>query len=897
MRRFVKPFILSMLVLLSGGRASAQLLQATRSHYSTDDGLTSNSITKIVQDDYGYIWLATWNGLSRFDGYEFYNYKTGPASHVPNLHNRIKEITVDNLQNIWMRMYDNRIFVLLRSIDTIVNPFEGISGNEEFRTSISPTVTSAGDVLVEIDGVGIYKFRVDRENVRTQLITTGNLTITSMAEGYMSDIWLGTDKGVHRMDASNLTVERKGYFLDEQINCLYSNGYNIFAGTESGKIVSFSYGQEPVELYALNMRITGLFVDSHNLIWFSDTRNGVSRYNPETGEEKHFEQRVLHPVYDSAGAEFNEVDGILWMMMNHGGYGYYDRENDEVLYFHNDPSNPWNLSNTVMARLELPEGVIWESTTRCGLEKLEIQKNTILRTILVPDATSNLENEIRAMFYDMKHKELFLGNKASQLFVYPQNGAPSVISHDDQGNSLGRLYGISQGADGTIWVSSKDKGLYRLTRKPGGGFSMQNYCNDPENPASLSSNSAYATVEDRTGNLWVATYGGGVNVLPRGKQEFLNYKNGLRNYPFNSHQKVRSVALDKEGNVWAGTTDGILIMHLNADGKVAVEPLQHSEEEPDAILMSNDVVCLAQDAMGSMWVGTNGGGLTHTIGKDGDGRWLFENFGSKDGLPSEEIRAITFDTHGNVWFSTDHALCSFNVEKHIFTSFSNLDGVDDTQCSEGAAVNIPGGDILFGTINGYYTVDRNKLVNSVGNMLKLRFTDFWVDDELQSPRLNDNYDFYVPEAHEVVLPSHNSVFAIRFASLNYQLQHRVHYQYMVEGLDADWRNSDRDRTVTISNLPTGTYRFKVRAMLLESPEKADVRAITIVVPPYFLLSKNAIWLYMAVVAAILLWVLFGLQYRLERKYGVVRVKPEKVKPQPVAEQQQEETDAYEVIED
>ena len=250
-----------------------------------------------------------------------------------------------------------------------------------------------------------------------------------------------------------------------------------------------------------------------------------------------------------------------------------------------------------------------------------------------------------------------------------------------------------------------------------------------------------------------------------------------------------------------------------------------------------------------------------------------------------------------MWFSTDHALCSFNVEKHIFTSFSNLDGVDDTQCSEGAAVNIPGGDILFGTINGYYTVDRNKLVNSVGNMLKLRFTDFWVDDELQSPRLNDNYDFYVPEAHEVVLPSHNSVFAIRFVSLNYQLQHRVHYQYMVEGLDADWRNSDRDRTVTISNLPTGTYRFKVRAMLLESPEKADVRAITIVVPPYFLLSKNAIWLYMAVVAAILLWVLFGLQYRLERKYGVVRVKPEKVKPQPVAEPQQEETDAYEVIED
>ena len=95
----------------------AQQLQASLSHYSTDDGLASNAISNIKQDDYGYLWLATWNGLSRFDGYHFFNYRTGNASHIPNLHNRITDMVIDQTQNIWMRMYDGRIFVMFRQED------------------------------------------------------------------------------------------------------------------------------------------------------------------------------------------------------------------------------------------------------------------------------------------------------------------------------------------------------------------------------------------------------------------------------------------------------------------------------------------------------------------------------------------------------------------------------------------------------------------------------------------------------------------------------------------------------------------------------------------------------------------------------------------------------------
>lgn len=845
--------------------AAAQKFQASLSHYSTDNGLASNVISHITQDDYGYMWLATWNGISRFDGYHFYNYQTGTGSHIPRLHNRIIDIVVDTQQNVWMRMYDGRVFVIKRSIDMIINPFEGISGYENFTTNYPIKVTSSGDVLVSITGQGLYRMRVETDRVNAQLITTNDLVVTSMAEGYQNDIWLGTNKGVHRMDISNLTVERKGLFLDEHISCLFSNGYNIFVGTESGKIFSFSYGkQEPKLVYSGKEAIISLFVDSYSVVWFTDRREGASRLLPNSSDEKHFVQRIIVPEYDGYGGEFNEVNGAVWILMNHGGYGYYNREKDEVEYFHNDPSNPWNLSNTVNARYELNEGVVWESTSRRGLEKLEIMKKTIDRIQPFPDEGPSPNNEIRAMAYDVRRQTFIYANKTGTIFFQRQGEAARTLSKDATGQPLGRIYGIDIDKNGNYWISSKGNGLSQLIPQ-GNGYVIKNY-RHTDDEWSLNDDRVYQSVEDNDGNRWIATYGGGVNVMTKnnkGQTIFLNNKNNMQSYPYNSYLKVRSVALDKDGKVWAGTTDGVLMMSYRKN-KLELEPLTPSKRDPQHILMSNDIVCLAKDRQGNMWVGTNGGGLAQTIGKDADGNWLFENYGSADGLPSEEIRSITFDDRGNVWFSTDHVLCSFDTSKRIFTTFSNLDGVDETICSENSAVCMPGGNIIFGTVNGYYLVDRSRLITATGNMLKLRITDFWLNDELQSPRFSDLYDTYIPESRSVELPSHDAYISFRFASLNYQLQHRVHYQYMLEGYDKTWQNADKLRIASYSSLPTGKYTFKVKAFLLESPDKYDMRQIEVVVPPYFLLSSDAIWLYMFLAICLGVWLMFWHQRRVLR---------------------------------
>ena len=857
-----------MLVLWFPTDASAQQLQASLSHYSTDNGLPSNTIAAIHNDDYGFVWIATWNGVSRFDGYNFYNYRTGITSGVKGLHNRIDRMTIDQMQNVWLKMYDGRVFVLNRQTDRIEDPLAGISGHDGFIVDyfFVPYVTSVGDVLMSFGETGFYKLRLDRNGLKQEQIMTRNMTVKCVVEGYHNDLWVGTDQGVHRINTSNLSLEKDGYFLDEDISCLASNGYNIFAGTKSGKIMEFSYGQEPKTVKDFGKEITGLFVDSNGLIWFSDSGDGAYRLNPDTGDVKFFNQRVLVPEYTSRGAEFTEALGLVWVRMNHGGYGYYNREADEVEYFHNDPSNPWNLSNSVNACLEMNDGVVWESTIRRGLEKLEILKRTITRTLVMPESEHPMDNEVRAMCYDAKRHLTFLCNKRGKIFIYDAQGNHTgTITQDAKGTPISRPYGMSMDSQGNYWVCDKDKGVFKIT-PTGGGYNVQNICHTDGDAWSLSSNAAYQAVEDHDGNIWIATYGGGVNILRKnkaGKYIAIHAKNALKRYPQSAHQKVRTLAVAKDGKVWAGTTDGILIMQMR-NNNVTIEEMRMTDRLEDG-LMSNDIVYLASDAKGTMWIGTNSGGLSYVTGRDEHGGYKFKNYGIADGLPSEEIRGMAFDEKGNVWFSTDHMLSSFDVKKQIFTTYSQLDGVDETMCSEGSVIMGEGGNILIGTLNGYYTIDRKKLKNATGSLLKLRITDFYLDDELQSPRLNDTYDFYVPESRKVELPSHSSAFAFRFAALNYQLQHRMVYQYKLDGYDRDWVNADKTRTAHYHNVPAGTYRFQVKAFLLESPEAYDARSIEITVPPSPLLSPAAVWVYMVLMAVGMLFGLWWYQERLRKQ--------------------------------
>ena len=870
----MRKLLFLVLMVLSVTGAKANELQALRNHYTTSDGLASNAVADIVEDRFGYIWIATWNGLSRFDGYNFCNYPTGKNSGLPNFHNRILTLTADNGGNIWMRMYDNRIFVLNRHTDVIANAFESVEGGDLLKTNNGyqgKTHRTASTIVKSIDGYvyayirqkGIYRMRSVGAKPMVQLVDIGKRKVYAMATDKHANLWVATDKGLAKIKPTE-TKLNDGFVMDnkEIMNICCTANNTILVGTKNGNI--YNVGSKK-KIYSTNgSQISSLYQDSHSLIWFTTDTQGVYQYNPTTNTTRHFTQIVSTPEIDVNGAAYSEANGTLWVRMNMGGFGYYDYATGEMNYFHNNPDNTWNLSNTVATYVALQEGVIWMSTIRRGLEKLSLLRPCIMHRNLMPGSNVYGANETRAIIYDHTRKKILIGNKTGNILS--ADNATSALSPFCKVDA--KVYDMMQLENGDIYISTKGMGVYVLPK----GASQPKHLD-----INLSSQNVYQTVKDKAGNLWIATYNGGVNMY-NGKRVF--GPRNIKGYPKFSHTKVRSITLGPDGMVWAGTSDGILTM--KSDGKnVYAAPLEMSDDT-ELQTGNNDIIQLLRGVDGTMWVATNGGGLSKTTGKDKKGKWCFETFEEADGLPSNEIKSVAITKDNVVWFSADQTLCSFDNNKKLFTTFSILDGVNDESFSEGTGACLPNGEILFGTLNGYYIVDRSKLRTHNGSLLKLAITDFFVDDKLMSPRLNDTYDYYVPDSGKVRLPSRGSIFSVKFASLNYQLQHRVHYQYMLEGYDKEWHNADNQRRANYSNVPAGTYTLRIKAFLLENPDQYDERTLEITVPPYFFASTVALWIYIMLailgVGAYFYIRQRRIQYEAEqrKKMRVLKVGPEEI---------------------
>ena len=888
LEKYAPMILLTLALTMATGQPShAQSgLKASLTHYDTTDGLCSNALSCFAQDDYGYLWIGTWNGLSRFDGYEFLNYPTGVASGVPMMHNRIVDIAIDGMQNVWMRMYDYRVFVLNRKTDRIENPFEDIEEQGNIRVENKMIATMDGCVwLIQSSNKGLYCCKPTDNGFELSHVETRNLVGRDIVEGYRGELWMGTNRGLYHINRQTMSVDSTGFAMGESITDTYSNGYNIYIGTRNGNIYELENGSRFTKILSVGERIYSIFRDSRGIIWFSTAEDGVFRYKPSDGSIKRFTQQVKTPAFDTTDAHMTEVGGIVWVSMNHGGFGYYNRQKDEIEYFHNRPDNSWDLSNTVNCYKVMEEGVIWESTSGRGLEKLEIQNTIVSRHPLFPGAEGSA-NEVRAMFYDSDRDLLFMSNKSSSLIIEKGSGGKigkgkrTVITDDGNGHKLNRIYGISRDSEGNYWIACKSTGIFRMT--PVGDNSYKflfiDYARDGDD-SGLNSKECYQTVEDLKGNIWVATYGNGINILSYkgdGKWKVANSSNILTNYPQLEYKNVRTVARDKDGRIWAGTTDGILVMQLD-NGNLSIDKVSEMTN-PDHNLMSKDIVCINISPQGDIWIGTNGGGIARFIGWDDNGNYMFDTFRSNSELAFGEIKSLTFDSMGNVWFANDNIICTYDPAKNVFSSLNFQDGLDGTVCSETAALTLPGNNLLFGTLSGYYLLDINKLFTSDGATLKVRVTDFFLNDKLMTPRLDQTFDYCIPDSGIVRLPKNSSVPMFRFASLNFGTQHRVHYQYMLEGYDSEWQSANRNRTASYAGLPKGKYKFRVRAFLTEAPEKYDECSITIIVPPPFWLSIPAICLYVLLFIALIAGIVYykATQKSRIRKMRVLRVGPEDI---------------------
>lgn len=897
---------------------AATPLRGIFTEYDTMDGMAHNNIHDIHIDSRGFVWLCTWSGVSRFDGYEFRNYCTDPKN-MPVRHNRFRQVEEDAAGNLWFRTYDDHIYrfnPLSEEFEDVCAGIKQLEG-KSYRAGEMVCSTSSRYVWVEYQGFGLVGFFSDEENrLRSHNLIGHPLLgeqILHAARDLGDNLWVATPQGrVVVVEARSGNV-REITQTPKEIVALISTPQGVYFATDTtlhrasieeqaeevqvellcnlrheAEITEIAYdsrrdivyiGTAHEALYALQsggevehhtagdrpMRVRDMFVDSHGTVWITDTRNGITRFDPDKGDYKHFEQsQNTVQFYTGNNSVVIERGDKVWIKMNHVGFGYYDREKDSVEPFYNDPTRPdCRMSNGVAIFEVDNNNVLWLSTYyERGLQRIVLQTRD---TNLFPlgdkedDSTTSFLDEARALEVD-SDGNLWVGTKEGKLYIYDRSmRLTKEITRQPNGSPLGSIYTIKEDSHGNLWVGTKGDGVYRLSRRKGAKeeYDFKHLRHNPTDSNSLSNNQVYCIEEDSQGRLWIATYGGAINMIPSWDSEVIyNTLNSFPNYPTEPGERARYLLAAEHDRLLIATSEGLIICNPNIDPeRMHFTVAQRGMGDPRT-LQANDVIHLLKDSKERVWLSTYGGGLSRIEGYDENGQALFETYTTTDGLASNIVFSATESPDGALWLATERGLSRLQPDKGMFTNHTRHDGFKPIVYSEAAALTDHQGRVLFGSAgNSLHILDPMQSMSEEYDY-RLALTSFSVQN---SDALGDQQrreiNTLIAAGKPIRLRHNYILFRVGFSALNFRIQDRVNYAYKLEGYDSDWTITNQWSNVYYSKVPHGDYTFRIKAFVGDvdhaSPEIA--LPIHISTPPwaswwawmlYILLTVAILWLFM-----------------------------------------------------
>lgn len=913
-------------------------------HYSSEDGLSQNSIMSMAQDHNGVLWFSTWDGINRFNGYDFKVYKARQGNKIALTNNRVDLLEVDSYNYIWIQTYDNRIY----RFDQKTEKFEQVpaEGMEEGMRCSSIKILPDGIVWLLSDTEGAIRVKTDPYNfsITHRVYAThghggSDARVYDVFRDSLHQEWLLTSNGLLRV--TDEKEEPVSYFVNskagksETLQSFYACcnlDDEVYFGSDKGRVWCYSLKNEIFRLWELPVKdkivsineIKGVgllittaheglvlyrsdtkeckvynrsncpefpsdafhsvYIDSRQEAWFEMTEWGeVCHFNPFTGDFKQEKMQVEPRGADRSYPKFHiceDLNGNLWVHPQGGGLSWYDRENNKLLPFYNDPeSSDWRFSNKLHSMLSDKQGNLWLCTHSKGLEKITFLGSQFH---IYPHTGRGFDlnaNTVRALFEDSNHR-IWLGKRDGRIEIYTHDfdylgfltEAGTIAK---AGKPLvGVAYHIMQDSQGRIWIATKGDGII-LLEKEGTQFKLTRFEYDEDDIYSLSHNSVYWLHEDKHGRIWVATFGGGLNYVqksPEGKYIFISYRNNLKGFPYDRCYRVRHITSDNKGNIWVGSSDGALC--FKEDFKDPESILFHLYARiPDDMncLSNNNVYRIVTTSKGDVYLATFGGGLNRVVSMNDRGEVIFESYTRKDGLPSDILLAVEEDDYGNLWLSTENGLSKFIPEEKRFENYNERDFGDKIRFEEGTSLNLVSTTtILFGTSSGvlYFEPENIKKSNYVPPIImgSLKISNKEVIPGVAGSLLKQSLN----NTKHLVLSHKENIVTLSFAALDMVYPENIRYAYLLEGFDKDWNYVDKQRTATYTNLPKGKYIFRVRSTNSDGVWVENERNLEITISPSFWETPLAMVLYVIAFLCILfvgVYILFTI-YRLKHEVSV-----------------------------
>jgi len=770
-------------------------------HLTTADGLSEGRVWDIIQDRQGFMWFTSWDGLNRYDGYEFKIYKQELDNPNSPGGEGFWTLTQDQDGMIWAGSHTGGG---LSRFDPTTEQWQRYQHDPDDPNSLSSNVVY--DILEDHTGVlwiatdgGLNRFDGETENGLSGFTRFQNdpddpdslisNNILSLYEDRSGMLWVGTDgSGLNRFDR------------------------------ETGKFVLYQYdSDDPTSLG--NNRISDIHEDSSGVLWIGTYGGGLNRFEPDS---RTFVRYLHHPdeprslSNDTVTNILDDPSGGLWISTFGGGLNRYHPESDDFTSSQNDSSDINSLNNNSLTALFLDRlGTLWVGTGGSGVDKLNpySQAFTSIRQKPVdPNSLSN--NDVRAIVEDPSGN-WWIGTWGGGLNHYnPQTETFTAYSNDPgDPNSLGnnRVFSLFENRDGKLWIGLATDGLSRLDSELDDGTSrFTNFENDPMSPQSIANIGVTAIYQDSLGILWVGTWSGGLTAFDNKTEDedarFKNYQHDTEDPNSIGEGGIWTIYEDPADRLWIGTGGGGLCRFERQSETFAC--YVHDPENVHS-LSNNTVWAIHPSEDGSLWLGTSGG-----LNRFSPQTEQFTHYTTADGLPHDTVVGIleespaSKDGWGTLWLSTLGGLSSFNIQTDSFHNYDVWDGLPGRVFNM-AAIKTSSGRMLFGGQDGlvaFYPQDVK--VNQYPPPVWI--TSFALSNEAILPGDDSILLRSISVTDKLNLNYDDRIFSFEFVALDYTAPEKNRYRYMLEGFDETWVEVGSDRRfATYTNLDPGNYIFHV----------------------------------------------------------------------------------------
>ncbi|MBN1993103.1 MAG: GAF domain-containing protein [Anaerolineae bacterium] len=813
-------------------------------YLTPEEGLPSLTVRSIVQDQQGFMWFATSNGLSRYNGYTFTTFRNDPNDPHSISTESFGRLYVDRQGVLWVGTWNGGLNVF----DRTTEQFTRYLHNPDDPSSLSHNRVNviledkSGRLWLGTEG-GLNRFDPASEQFfhyqhdPNDPHSLSSDIVKTMVEDASGQLWLGTfGGGVNKFDPAS--GQFTPYQNDPQNpnSLIYDNVEaiaveatgSLWIGTKAGldyfdpATGQFThYHHNPADPQSLSSDdISELYLDASGEMWIGTAGGGLNIFDPQTKTFRQVPYNSNAPYGfhgDWVSTIYADRSGALWIATLSDGVNRLDRAAAKFELYQHNPDDPTSLSpGAIWSILRDHSGTLWVASVGGGLNKFD---------------------PVTGYFEHYRHDPADLHS----------------LSNDS-------VFAMTEDATGDLWIGTM-KGLNRYDQTSG---KFTQYIHDPANPASLSENWVAGLYADRSGRLWVGTIGKGLDRYDPATDSFRHYQADPENPHSISDNNVLAFAEDPAGQLWIGTISG----GLNKFDP-ETETFTHYLHDPDDLnsLIDDNVSHIYLDSAGVLWLATPKG-----LEKFDPQTEIFTHYTEQQGLASKALASVVGDAQGNLWVGMQGSgLARFDPRSETFKNYDKSDGLQSNDFIPRAAYRDADGKLYFGGMNGLNAFYPDQLRDNpyVPPVVLTGFQIF--NHPVPIGEEDSPLQQVVNETDEITLSYQQSVFSFEFAALNYRAPKKNQYAYKLEGFDQDWNYVDSTRRfATYTSLNPGAYTFRVKASNNDGVWNEEGKAIKITItPPWW----QTWWFYTISVLAGFGLVLFI--YRLQLRARTNQLKAEK----------------------